>query len=127
MTTFFAIFIILHGLAHLWYVTLSLNLIPFKPEFGWSGDSWLLSNFVTSNVSPTIATVAYAVAALGLVTAGVGLLIDQQWYRPFMLWSAVLSLVAVVSFWDGNTSQIIEKGLIGLVINAIVIIGLLLF
>ncbi|MBW1821535.1 MAG: hypothetical protein JRI92_07185 [Deltaproteobacteria bacterium] len=126
MTAVFAIFIILHGLAHLWYVTLSLNVIPFKSEFGWSGDSWLLTNFISGSVSPTIATIVYAIAALGLVCAGVGLLMDHQLFRPIMLWSAILSLSAIGLFWDGNTSQIIEKGLIGFVINVIVIIGLLL-
>ena len=126
MTTFFGIFIILHGLAHLWYITLSLNVIPFKPEFGWSGNSWLFSHFVSSSISPKIALIMYGVAALGLLSSGVGLFMDQHWHRPLMLWSAVLSLAAILLFWDGNPSQIIEKGLIGLIINAMVIFGLLL-
>lgn len=127
MTTFFAIFIILHGIAHLWYVTLSLRLIAYKPEMGWSGTSWLLTSILGDGATRIIASILYTLASLGLLAAGVGLLMDQKWFRPVMLWSAVLSLIAVVLFWDGNASQIIEKGLIGFVISGLVILVLLVF
>lgn len=124
MTTFFAIFIILHGLAHLWYVTLSLKLIAFKPEMGWSGESWLLTSVLGDGGARTIATILYTLASLGFVAAGAGMLMEQQWFRPAMVWSAVLSIIAIILFWDGSASQIIEKGVLGFVISGLVIIGL---
>jgi hypothetical protein len=40
------IFIVLHGLVHLWYVVLSQGLVEFEPEMGWTGESWLLSRLL---------------------------------------------------------------------------------
>lgn len=57
MTTFFAIFMILHWLVHLWYVTLSLRSIPYQPEMGWSGESWLLTNMLGDGGARTIASI----------------------------------------------------------------------
>lgn len=127
MTNFFAIFIILHGLAHLWYVTLSIKLIAYKPEMGWSGDSWLLTNLMGDGGARTIAAILYTLASLGFVAAGVGLLMEEQWFRPLTIWSAVLSIIGIVLFWDGSASQIIEKGLLGFVISVLVMIGLGIF
>ena len=74
-----------------------------------------------------IASILYSLASLGFVAAGAGMLIGQQWFRPAMIWSAVLSIIAIVLFWDGSISKIIEKGLIGFVISGLVIIGLGIF
>ena len=45
-------FIVLHGLVHMWYFTLSQRLVEFQPEMGWTGKSWLFSNFVQSSHPP---------------------------------------------------------------------------
>ena len=127
MTNVFAVFIILHGLVHLWYVTLSLRLVDYKPEMGWTGESWLLKNKLGDGANHIIASILYSLAALGFVASGVGLLMEQMWFRPLMAGSAVLSLLAIVLFWDGKSSQIIEKGLLGFVISAVVLIGLFVF
>ena len=127
MTNVFAVFIILHGLVHLWYVIMSLRLVDNKPEMGWTGESWLLTNKLGEGVNRIIASILYSMAALGFVASGVGLPIEQLWFQPLMAGSAVLSLLAIVVFWDGKTSQIIEKGLIGFVISALVLIGLSVF
>ncbi|MCJ7735755.1 MAG: hypothetical protein MUQ10_00375 [Anaerolineae bacterium] len=127
MTTFFAIFVILHGLVHLWYVTLNLGLIPYQPEMGWSGVSWLLTNMLGDGGARTIASILYTLAFLGLAVAGAGMLMEQQWFRPVMMASAVLSFIAISLFWDGKPSQIVEKGIIGFAISALLIVGLLIF
>ena len=44
-----SLFIVLHGLVHLWYFTLSQRLVEFKPEMGWSGRSWIFTNFLGDN------------------------------------------------------------------------------
>lgn len=127
MTNILAVFIILHGLVHLWYVIMSLQLVDNKPEMGWTGKSCLLTNKLGEGANRIIASILYSFAALGFVVSGVGLLMEQLWFRPLMAGSAVLSLLAIVLFWDGKTSQIIEKGLLGFVISALVLIGLLVF
>ena len=125
MATLMAVVILLHGLAHLWYVTLSLRWVAFRPEMGWSGESWLLSSLFADDVVRILATILYTIAALGFIASGVGMLAAKQWFRAVMLWSAAISLIAIVLFWDGGTSQLVEKGLLGLVINVLAIIGVL--
>ena len=127
MTNLFAVFIILHGLVHLWYVTLSLRLVAHMPEMGWSGESWLLTRVLGDAATRAISTLLYGLACLGFVAAGAGLLLGQPWFRPMMLRSAVVSLVAIGGFWDGKTSQIVEKGIIGFTISLLVVIALVVF
>ena len=97
MRTLVAVFLILHGIFHLWYVTVSLRLIEYKSWMGWSGESWLLT---------TIAAVLYSLAAMGFVASGVGLLMEQPWFRPVLVGSVVFSLIAILLFWDGKDSTI---------------------
>ena len=91
---------------------------------GWSGESWLLTSIMGDGRARILAAILYALAALGFVVAGTGMLMEQQWFRPLMLGSAVLSIIAIVLFWDGIASQMIEKGLLGFIINGLVIISL---
>jgi hypothetical protein len=32
------VFIVLHGLVHVWYVTLSQRWVEFQPEMVWTGE-----------------------------------------------------------------------------------------
>src|SRR5690606_13545800 len=70
----FGIFIILHGLVHLWFVVLSRGWVPFQPDMGWTGESWILSGVLGQLPLRWLATVLYSLAALGLVLAGIGIL-----------------------------------------------------
>ena len=45
------IFIILHGLVHLGYFTLSHRLVPFEPQMGWTGRSWLFTGILGDNTA----------------------------------------------------------------------------
>jgi hypothetical protein len=127
VTTIIAISIILHGLAHIWYVVLSLGWVPFQPEMGWSGESWLLTGMLDDERARSLATVLYALAALGFVAAGTGMLMKGGWFRPVILVSAVLSFIAIALYWDGNLSQLVQKGILGIVINVLAFLGLVVF
>ena len=104
MTTLVAIFLILHGLFHLWYVIVSLRLIEYKPWMGWSGESWLLTSMLGEGGAHAIGAVLYSLAAIGFVASGVGMLMEQQWYRPMLVGSVVVSLIATLLFWAGRDS-----------------------
>ena len=106
MRTLVAVFLILHGIFHLWYVTVSLRLIEYKPWMGWSGESWLLTSSLGDGGARTIAAVLYSLAAMGFVASGVGLLMEQPWYRLVLVGSLVFSLIATLLFWDGKNSTI---------------------
>ena len=121
------IFILLHGLVHLWYVVLAQQLVEFQAAMGWTGESWLLTSPLGDAATRTLATVLYILSTLGFLAGGVGLLAQQDWWRPVVIGSAAFSTVVVVLFWDGGTQMLVEKGLLGFLINAALLVWLLLF
>ncbi len=120
MTTLVAIFLILHGLFHLWYVIVSLRLIEYKPWMGWSGESWLLTRSLGDGGARIIGAFLYSLAAMGFVASGVGLLMEQPWFRPVLVGSVVVSLIATLLFWDGKNSMMmfVEILILGVLIIA---------
>jgi len=118
------VFIVLHGLVHMWYFTLSRRWVEFRPEMGWNGRSWLFSALLGDAVTRALASAFYALAALGLLVSGIALIASAAWWRVVGMVSAVLSGLVIMVFWDGDTRRIVEKGLIGLFINAAIVVVL---
>ncbi len=118
------LFIVLHGLVHLWYFTLSRGLVAFQPEMGWTGRSWLLSGLLGEAATRSLASVLYVVATAGLVAGGAGVLLQQGWWRPVVTGAAAFSAVVIVLFWDGSTAMLVQKGLLGLLINVAILVAL---
>ena len=121
------IFIVLHGLVHLWYFTLSQRLIQFQAEMGWTGKSWLFTSPVGDTPTRSIASVLYILATLGFIAGGIGIFIHQTWWRPTLMISAIFSSAVILLFWDGNAEMLIQKGLIGFFINIAILVILLVF
>jgi len=118
------LFIVLHGLVHLWYVVLSQKLVAFQPEMGWTGRSWLLTNVLGDSPTRSIAGLLYVLATIGLMVSGIGVMARGEWWRPVLIGSTILSSVTLLLFWDGSTDLIVQKGLIGLVINGAILIAM---
>lgn len=123
----FGVFVLLHGLVHLWYVTLSQRWVEFQAEMGWSGASWLLTPLLGDAATRTLATLLYALAALGFVGGAIGIFAGQAWWRPVVVGSAAFSAVTILIFWDGGLQMIVEKGLAGFLIDAALLVALLVF
>jgi hypothetical protein len=121
MSTILGIFVFLHGLVHFWYVTLSQGWVEYQADMGWTGQSWLLSGFVPSGARGLAATIFYALAGIAFAASGIGLLSQAEWTRPLLVASAGVSSAVILVFWDGNTQLLVQKGLIGLLINLVII------
>jgi hypothetical protein len=120
------VFVILHGLVHLWYVTLSQRWVAFQPDMGWTGDSWVLSRMVGESVLRPMASVLFGIATLGFVASGIGIIARLDWWRPVLLVIAGFSLVLLLLFWDGSAKMLVQKGLLGVLINVGIILYILL-
>ncbi len=118
------IFIALHGLVHVWYVVLSQQLVAFKPEMGWTGRSWLLTDILGDSPTRSLAGLLFALATIGMVASGIGVMARGEWWRPALVGSAVLSSVTLVLFWDGRADLMAQKGLLGLAINSAILIAM---
>jgi hypothetical protein len=126
MNTLTGIFIILHGLVHFWYVVLSFQWVEFQPDMGWTGRSWLLSSFMPETTLRSIAGVLFIIATIAFVISGIGIFIRADWMNHFIFGSAIFSSVVLLMFWDGEPTMLVQKGVIGLVIN-LVMIAIVLF
>lgn len=122
-----SIFIMLHGLVHLLYFGQSRRLFELRPGMDWPDGSWVFSRFFSDEITRSLASVSYILAAIGFVVGGVGILFKQAWWQPIVVGSAVFSSVITVLFWDGKFQKLDDKGGIGLFIDLAILVALLLF
>lgn len=118
------IVLILHGIVHVWYVVVSQGWVEYEEAMGWNGRSWLLSGVLGEGVLLDIASVLYVVVAVGFVVGGMGYLLSRSWWIPVLIGSAILSTIVIVAMWDGRPTQLVEKGAVGVLINAGVLLWL---
>ena len=118
-------FLVLHGLVHGWYVVLSRGWIEVEDAMGWNGESWLLSAVLPEGPLLNLASVLYVVVAAGFVAGGIGYVLDSTWAARLLVGTAVLSTLVLVVMWDGRFDLLVEKGVLGVVINAVVLVWLL--
>lgn len=117
MRVVFSLFIALHGLVHLWFVVLNQKLIPFEEKMGWTGQSWLLSNLLPEPTLKILATSLLILSTVMFVAGGVMFGFRIDYAKEILILSSIVSSLTLIIFWDGSFNMIVEKGLIGLIIN----------
>ena len=85
MNVLIGVFLSLHGLVHLWYVTLSQGWVEFQADMGWTGKSWILSHIMESELVQSAATVLYGLAAALFLGAGIGAIAGPVSYTHLTL------------------------------------------
>lgn len=118
--TLAGIFLILHGLVHFWYVVLSFEWVPFQPDMGWTGQSWLFSSILKDSILRPFAGILFAIAALLFIISGISIFFTPDWLKTILLISSFFSSFILLLFWDGSTQMLVQKGIIGLIINLVV-------
>jgi hypothetical protein len=120
------IFIVLHGLVHLWYLVLSQKLVAFQPGMGFTGKSWIFTHLLGDPTTRLLASVYYGLAAGLIVVGGAGWLFHAAWARPILLGAGIISSAVILLFWDGSVQYVVEKGLVGLLISMAIPVAMLL-
>lgn len=121
----FAVFLALHGLVHFWYVVLSQGWVEVEEQMGWNGHSWLLSSILPGEMILSLASLLYVVVAAGFVAGGIGYVLDQDWTVAVLVGTAILSTLVLVAMWDGKADLLVEKGIVGVLLNVAIIAYLL--
>ena len=125
--TLFNVFLILHGLVHLLYFALSRKLFELdKPLAGWPEQSWLFSKFLGVAATRNVASVLYALAIILFVVSGVSGLLRVAAWPSIVVIAAVFSSVTIILFWDGVLKRMPDKGFMGVLINAAILIVVLI-
>jgi hypothetical protein len=122
----FGAFIVLHGLVHLLYFGQSRRFFELRPGMVWPDGSWAFSKLLGDEATRWLASLSYALAAIGFVVGGLGILLRQAWWRPVVVISAAFSAVIVLLFWDGKMRKLDDQGLFALLINGAILVAVLI-
>ncbi|MDZ7731009.1 MAG: hypothetical protein U5K37_08930 [Natrialbaceae archaeon] len=114
--------LVLHGLVHGWFLALALGFVDLEPEMGWTPRSWLLSPLVSEDIVLGLAAMLYLVAMLGFVVGGLGVAGEVSRSQTVLATAAAISTIILVVTWNGHFDQLVEQGLVGVVINIAVLV-----
>lgn len=125
--TILSIVLILHGLVHIWYLLLLTKVVKFIPEMGWTGDSWLVSGSSEIIWIRYTGIIMYSLTCVLFVSSGIGLMSNSSIIRNLLIFSAILSSILIIFFFDGRFDMLVQKGFVGLIINMIIIFLLYMY
>lgn len=116
-------FLLIHGMLHAWVGSgttkdSSGNLI------GWSGQSWLLSKSLAEKTVRTIGIILWAVTTIGFIGAGIGVFVQQEWWRTLACLSAAIGFIVLVLSWD-SLMPTPWYYIMGPILNAAILLALL--
>ena len=97
-----------HGIGHAMGIIPALGVVDVEGSSqgwmkNWSSDSWLLTNLLGETVSRILCALLYGAAFLGFLGAALALLgwgVPHDWWRTLAVISAVVSLLALLLFWN---------------------------
>jgi hypothetical protein len=120
------LFILLHGWVHVWYLLLAGNIVKYTPDMGWTCHSWLLSGWMGENITRQLAIFLYLIAAILFTVTGIGYYLGKAWFLNTMLISTVFSSLLIITFFNGKFELLVQKGLVGLIINIALLVWALI-
>ena len=121
------IFVVLHGLVHLFYVGQSQRFFELQPGMTWPDGAWAFSGLLGDGGTRLLASIVYALAAVGFVAGGLGGLARQGWGRPVAMGAAIFSIVIIVLLWNGTAHKLADQGAIAVLINLAILAVLLIW
>lgn len=120
------VFMVLHGLVHLLYSGQSARFYELQPGMVWPDGAWIFSKLLGDEATRALASFLLALAAIGFVASGAGILLGQAWWRPMVVGAATFSAVIFILFWDRALQNLADKGLVGILINVAILVAVLI-
>lgn len=127
MIVVFGIFIILHGLVHLFYMGQSLKLFELKPAMIWPDESWAFSRVLSNATLRIFACITLGLSTLGFVVGGISLMLKQTWSQPLLIIAGGLSTFVFLVLWNGKKDSAVNQGGLGILINLAILSAVRIF
>jgi hypothetical protein len=119
-----ALVLFTHGVGHIMALLPAFKIASTET---WHARSWLLNRFIGESASRVILVILFGAALLGFVAAALGLmgwLVPHDAWRILSIWSAAISLIAVLLYWNAFVALFPNK-LGALAVNIAVLVCLL--
>lgn len=120
-----ALVLFVHGIGHVMGLIPILGLASTET---WHAQSWLLTGLIGDTASRIVGFILFAAPLVGFIGAGLGLmdwLVPHDWWQTLAIVSAVISMVAIILFWNAFVMLFPNK--IGAIaVNGVTLVGLLL-
>lgn len=113
----FGVFCVLHGLVHILYFGQSSRYFELKQGMLWPDGAWVFSKWLGATSVRMLASLLLVVAAIGFVSGGVGLILNQTWWPSVVAGVAIFSTIIYLLFWDGGFQNLDGEGGVGILIN----------
>ena len=126
MKFIFGVFIVLHGLVHLLYAGQSAKYFELKPGMIWPDGSWAFSRLLGNDATRNLASISLLLAAVALISSGIGIFTVQPWWRPLVVGATVFSSTIYMMLWDGRMQDLDGQGAVGLFINVMILASVLI-
>ena len=120
-----AIILIGHGIGHIMgFVGTWTNWQPFtEPSF--NNEPWIFSDGVfIQSVLGKVFGIFWLLAMIGFFAAAVGLIANQSWWSSIVIIASILSLLAVIPWWNTFTPGIMSK-VSAVVVDIIILVALM--
>jgi len=117
----------LHGLIYLVTPVSSLSSTVFA---GWKGTSALLGSLITGDALKWLTTGLWLIAGAGIVCACVAFVLMSRFphlWRPVAIGATLVGMLSFIIFWDGQATEFVNQGGIGMVLSAMILVGALTF
>jgi hypothetical protein len=120
-----AFVLFIHGIGHFMGI---MPILGLSTSETWNARSWLFTGLLGNTITRVIGFILFAAASLGFVGAALGLmdwLIPHDWWRTLAIVSSVISLAAIVLFWNAFVTFFPNK--VGAIaVDVATLIGLLI-
>ena len=122
----FGIFVMLHGLVHLLYFGQSRRIFELQTGLTWPDGAWVFSRVLGNEPTRVLASILLLFVGLGFIGGGAGIFLMRGWWRPLVVSAAALSTLTFILFWDGALQNLPEKGAVGILISAAILVVVLM-
>lgn len=119
------IFCVLHGLVHLLYFGQSTRYFELQPDMIWPNGAWIFSKLMGDETVRMLANLGLAIAVVGFVVGGAGLVFGQIWAPSLIISVSIFSTALYIFLWDGKFQNLPDKGGVGILINLAILVVLL--
>ncbi len=116
---------VLHAAVHGLYVGHALGWFSMKEGLAWPAGSWILSRILGDQGLRIAAAAGLAVAGTGLAAAALLILLNHPGQRILLSAAAAVSMGMFLVLWNGSPQHAVDSGLIGLGIDAGLIMAVL--